>query len=1340
MLSDYPDTDAYKNVPLSVHHSKAGWDSGEVPDDTEEGKPPCDPCDPSCENTPLKVGNPITIHNGNKFEEAVDFRLPTSNKLSLNFERFYNSQSSITSTVGYGWSASFTSRLEKVEEAITYLKITDDSGRAAYFPGHDMSFWVGAFGEKSRVEELVDGYVWYHLDGSQDTFDLTGKLLWKRDANGLLQSMTYDVNGLLQSVTDEATGLVLNFSYNANGLLDHISGPVTSAIQDGIWVSFGYDANDNLTSTTYADGSGFQYEYNDPNDIHNLTAKKNQAGHVLATWSYDNLDRAVTNYTPDGRGVDITYVTEDTVEVTDAYGETRIYGLQLVDGARRVVSLSDASGCQSCGGTAQPVRYAYDNIYNVTEADSRMRIIEKEYANGRIIQYFDYDAKGNPGMVIKNVGTTDERTHYYTYHPETGAKITASTMSLLTGDYKTTTWDYDNDGNTIANENPTRLLYRKIDKGYTLDSAKQVVAYEHITAYTYNAKGQVTSVNGPLAGDLDLTTLAYNATTGNLLSVTSPLVGTTTYGNYDAARNAQLITDPNGIQTTLVYDGKNRVISSTTNGITSTRTYNLAGDLATVTDAMGRSVTYDYDSTYGRLTKVTDPSGNYQQTGYDAQGNATQINAYDPGGVSHLLQRYSYQHPTLPGKLWKVINPDDSETVYDYDSMGNVTSIIDPLGRIYSYGYDLNGRRTSTEEPGLVITNYGYDNAGNLIKVTDAENKDTTYDVDDLGRVLASHSPDAGTISFSYTEAGQLAAKTDAMGVTTSYSYDVAGRRTGIIYADTSQNVTYTYDQGTNGKGRLTTVAGPDSTILYTYNDQGLLASEIKTMGLVDYVTTYSYDDSGLLTSVSYPWGLTATYSHDAAGQVTDVTVNHEATAYNIMTAASYLPFGPLDGMTLGNGIQVSRSYDQSYQLTGITDSTVLELSYSHDLSGKITAIANNQDLLRDQQFAYDDNDHLTQAQGIYGTLDYTYDMVGNRQTKSVDGLTDTYSYISGTNRIQAVTTATAEQKIFVHDQAGRAISIPDAGSQPVDTSYVYDDKELRIKKEADSQSTIYHYDLSGNLLAETNPDGTLIRAYIYGAGLRLATMVPDGVNFNTYWHHNDHLGTPQKLTDSSGAVVWSADYLPFGKAIVDPGSTVDNNIRFPGQYYDSETGLHYNWHRYYDPATGRYMTPDPIGLDGGINLYAYVDGDPINWIDPYGLYHWNKKPPYTVPVTGQTKKNLECLEECLKCETGDSNLDMLLTGGAEKSGHSTNSHHGKGTAVDVAGPKFNPISDPAVKKCALKCGFNAGLFEQYPNKPNKTHWHLQQEPGNGVPSLRPNLTPRPYKRPVLRPSPFKVR
>jgi RHS repeat-associated protein len=165
---------------------------------------------------------------------------------------------------------------------------------------------------------------------------------------------------------------------------------------------------------------------------------------------------------------------------------------------------------------------------------------------------------------------------------------------------------------------------------------------------------------------------------------------------------------------------------------------------------------------------------------------------------------------------------------------------------------------------------------------------------------------------------------------------------------------------------------------------------------------------------------------------------------------------------------------------------------------------------------------------------------------------------------------------------------------------YIYNAKGQRVKKVAAGKTTIYHYDLEGNLIAETAANGGLIAGYVYAGSNRIAMI--DGSE-NIFYYHNDHLGTPLAMTDAAGKVVWKAAYDSFGEAQVDPSSTVTNNFRFPGQYYDEESGLHYNWHRYYDPRTGRYVTSDPLGFESrDLNLYDYVWSDPINWLDISGL------------------------------------------------------------------------------------------------------------------------------------------
>ncbi len=157
--------------------------------------------------------------------------------------------------------------------------------------------------------------------------------------------------------------------------------------------------------------------------------------------------------------------------------------------------------------------------------------------------------------------------------------------------------------------------------------------------------------------------------------------------------------------------------------------------------------------------------------------------------------------------------------------------------------------------------------------------------------------------------------------------------------------------------------------------------------------------------------------------------------------------------------------------------------------------------------------------------------------------------------------------------------------------------------------TTVYHYDFQGMLISETNERGEPIKDYIWLDYAPIAQIEYDAIadSDTIYYLHTDHLMTPRFATDSGGNIVWRWEGEAFGDTLSksDPdgnGKDVVVNLRFAGQYYDSESQLYYNYFRYYDPTAGRYITSDPIGLDGGLNTYAYVDGNPLYWTDYYGL------------------------------------------------------------------------------------------------------------------------------------------
>ena len=1011
-------------------------------------------------------------------------------------------------------------------------------------------------------------------------------------------------------MTDNASGRVLTFNYTS-GLLTSITGPVTAAVDDGIWVEYGYDGNQNLTTVTYADGSGITYVYNDANDVHNLTQKKDSLNHILREWSYNTNDQATVCRSPDGKGVELVTYQPNQVQVKDVYDITRTYALVTVDGLKRLGSMTGTTNAPYAESNA--VEWVYDEWG---------RLSEVEYGGGRIDRYQNYDERGNPGTVILAYGSPEQRTIYYTFHPDMNVPLTRTEASVLGGGNKVTIWDYDDDYDATANESPTLLLSRIVEQGHTKDINNTTQAYAYVTTFTYNAKGQVLSVDGPRAGSGDMTTFTYNSSTGNLESVTQPHIGSTYFAVYDNAGRPGTITDVNSQAKGFSYDGRGRITSITNfadDPDSSTQFAYVGGLLVSVTDPDGVIQGFQYDN-YARLWKILDQGANYIRHDYEVypRGNVVERGKYTSGDERKSRTRWSYEHPSYPGRLYREIQSDDTYREYGYDDAGNVSSMEDPNGNLTTYGYDFMDRIEEVaqwvNDPSLrdVVTGYGYDGQGNLASVTDANAHATTYVYDDLGRVVSTTSPDTGITRYAYDEAGNLRYKKDAKAVTVEYAYDNLNRVTVADYPGTTDDIAYTYDLRTNGKGRLTDMTDPSGTIAFGYDARGRLLQKTSTINSISYPVTSAYGPGGRMASVTYPSGRVVTNTRDSQlGKIASVS----ATGFgNLVSGLTYNPFGGPKGLTNGFGGTVNNQAEECDCVTVSNPGQPRERTYGYDSNRNLTSITGTTTPQYNQTFGYDELNRLTSAMGRYGTIGYTYDDVGNRLTRNTNGVNESYSYYTGTNSLYQITggqdprtfsydangNPTSDGTLtFIYDQQNQLKEVKQ-GANTIAT-YTYNGLGQRVKKVAGGVTTIYHYDLDGKLIAEGLPAGTMTKEYLYMGKVRVAMV--DVAGGNALYHYlNDRLGTPEILTNASGTVAWEAWYEPFGEAHIHPSSSVVNNIRLPGQYFDQETGLHYNYHRYYDPKTGRYLTPDPIGQAGGINLYPYVRGNPIGLVDPSGL------------------------------------------------------------------------------------------------------------------------------------------
>jgi len=310
-----------------------------------------------------------------------------------------------------------------------------------------------------------------------------------------------------------------------------------------------------------------------------------------------------------------------------------------------------------------------------------------------------------------------------------------------------------------------------------------------------------------------------------------------------------------------------------------------------------------------------------------------------------------------------------------------------------------------------------------------------------------------------------------------------------------------------------------------------------------------------------------------------------------------------------------------------------MSLAYSHDAAGRITRKSGNQD---DWQYHYDLAERLVQASGINDQHAYQYDELGNRmETGGVydaanrlqEDIAYTYTFDARGNLTQKVDKATGERQVYAYNGDNRLIRFERylSGSTSPETTatYAYDPFGRRIRKTVNGQSTSFLWD-GASLIAEYDASGNVIKRYHYAIGY--APMQVEDAH-GAYQVHADHLDTPWYLTDASQQIVWQANYAPYGEAVADEdpdgnAQAVTFNVRFPGQYFDQETGLHYNYFRDYEPSTGRYVQSDPIGLDGGLNTYAYVGGNPISLTDPLGL-----APPKPLPPERQRRRECNTAE-----------------------------------------------------------------------------------------------------------------
>jgi RHS repeat-associated protein len=686
-----------------------------------------------------------------------------------------------------------------------------------------------------------------------------------------------------------------------------------------------------------------------------------------------------------------------------------------------------------------------------------------------------------------------------------------------------------------------------------------------VTTSTYDALNRLVSTIAPEGGAVAYT---YDINSNVLTSVATPKPGSplsplsTTY-SYDSVFNKPTrIVDPRGLVTTSIYDQLNGNLLSVTAdagdasrfNATSNFTYNPFGQVVTATDPLGTVTRNSYDAAGNRLSITRDFGSGSQANqvtsfAYDGAGNV--VSATDPKGNVTTTTYDVARRPvttTLPATS---AAPGGLSTALSYDPDGRVVQTQVFAGgvalRTTSTTYTPTGKPQTATDANGNVTRFSYDAVDRVSTVTDAEGRTARTSYDALGRrsaVFNAAIQTAPLLQFGYTADGQLGSLIDANGNTTSFAYDGFDRLATTTYPGGSTE-TATYDADGNVLTRKTRA---NQTITYTYDTLNRLAT--RTPPSPAAVVTYRYDLANRLTGTSDTSAAIAA-AVPPSGSSVQYTTSLAYDALNRPTTIAWDP-APAPASPSASSVTFTHAYNKVNQRIGqsLTDNTWLEYPPATPSTVSYTANALNQ-------------------YTAVGAVTPTYDGNGN--------LTSDGTFALG------------------YDSENRLTSASGAGNT---ASYAYDAHGRRKSKTVNGSTTVFVTAADNREMLEYDgATGAIQRWYAHGlgsndalnqmnvaAGTR-ATLVPG------------QLGSIVATLDSGSGALTKAGYLPYGGSASSAGT-----FRFTGQRIDGETGLYYYRARMYSPKLGRFVQVDPIGEDGGVNLYAYVLNDPLNFVDPSGL------------------------------------------------------------------------------------------------------------------------------------------